>query len=76
MEKIPFTPQGLETIKQELEIVESQKRIRAQEEKGKIGIRRSCNRRSGCAIQASQLRRNGMSTTRRTSRIGRGARHV
>ena len=64
------------TIRLELEIVESKKRIRAQEEMEGIEIRRSRNRRSDCAIQANRLRQNGMSTTRRTFRIGRGARHV
>ena len=64
------------TIRLELEILESKKRIRAQEEMEEIGIRRSRNRRNDCAIQASRLRQNGMSMMRRTFRIGRGARRV
>ena len=59
-----------------LEIMEKQKRIEAQEEMGRSEKRRRRRRRSDYATQASRLKRNGMSTTRRTSRIGRGAKHV
>ena len=59
-----------------LEIMKQQKRIKAQEEMGKSEMRRSRSRRNGYAIQASRLRRRGMSMMRRTSRTGRGARHA
>ena len=59
-----------------LEIMEQPRRIKAQEEMGKDEMRRSRSRRNGYAIQASRLRQSGMSTTRRTSRTGRGAKHA
>ena len=59
-----------------LEIMEQQKRIKAQEEMGKNEMRRRHSRRSDCATQASRLKPRGMSTMRRTSRTGRGARHA
>ena len=62
--------------KDKLEIMEKRKRIEAQEEMEKDEMRRSRSRRNGYAIQASRLRQNEMSTTRRTSRIGRGAKHA
>ena len=59
-----------------LGIVERQKKIEAQEEMGKDETRKSRSHRSGCVTQASRLKRRGMSTTRRTSRTGRGAKLV
>ena len=59
-----------------LEIMEKRKRSEAQEEMGKSEMRRRRRRRSDYAIQASRPRRNGMSTTGRTSRIGRGAKRA